>query len=203
MIGLDFRKSTEQLFAGWSWRMLALGAILLAGIILIADANFDEDRGIQLAGVQKNPEPRPDRVILRWRDRTDPRGFTTPAETNLSARQFGLAWISGSSISVRAKKRRHYFKGRPAYELTDVFAAETRRINGRKFWVHEYMIQGARTGDIRRAALHAANDPLVNAIVVSLNPVWLYNDWAVYTDSNQRASIVGIIVRITDTREKR
>ena len=192
MIGFDFPKSAEKLFARWSWATLGAAAATIALAIASANIFVKESRAMQLSGVQKNPLPRPERVVLRWRDRQDPRSFTTPRETNLAEDQFGLAWISGSSISVRAKKRRHQFQGRTSYEFTDVFAAQTRRINDQKFWVHEYMIQGARTGDIRRAALHAANDPLVDAIILSLNPVWLYNDWAVYTDSNQRAAIVGM-----------
>lgn len=192
MIGFDFPKSAETLFAGWSWKMLAATAATLCLALGLSNYFIKDERWMQLSGMQKNADPRPERVILRWRDRQDPRSFTTPADTNLDDDHFGLAWISGSSISVRAKKKRHHFQGRAAYEFTDVFAAETRRINGQKFWVHEYMIQGARTGDIRRAAAHASNDPLVDAIILSLNPVWLYNDWAVYTDSNQRAAIVGL-----------
>ncbi|MFZ5617952.1 MAG: hypothetical protein ACOZAA_11620 [Pseudomonadota bacterium] len=192
MIGLDFPKNAENSFARWSWRTLAAAIAVTAVAIASSNIFIMESRWMQLSGVQKNPQPKPERVILRWRDRQDPRGFTTPAETNLEDNQFGLAWISGSSISVRAKKKRHQFMGRKSYELTDVFAAETRRLNGQKFWVHEYLIQGARTGDIRRAVAHASNDPLVDAIIVSLNPVWLYNDWAIYTDSNQRASITGM-----------
>ncbi|MEK7264532.1 MAG: hypothetical protein AAB227_00405 [Pseudomonadota bacterium] len=192
MIGLDFPKTAEKYFAGWSWAVLV--AAIATTTIAIASTNvfLKEPRWMQLSGAQKNPEPRPERVVLRWRDRQDPRSFTTPAETNLKHDSFGLAWISGSSISVRAKKKRHQFQGRTSYEFTDVFAAQTRRIDGRKIWVHEYMIQGARTGDLRRAAAHAANDPLVDAIVLSLNPVWLYNDWAAYTESNQRAAILGM-----------
>lgn len=192
MIGIDFSKIAEKYFARWSWAML--GAAAATTVLAIASANFfvKETRAMQLSGVQKNPQPRPERVVLRWRDRQDPRSFTTPSEVNLTVDHFGLAWISGSSISVRAKKQRHQFQGRTSYEFTDVFAAQTRRINDSKFWVHEYMIQGARTGDIRRAAAHAAQDTLVDAIILSLNPVWLYNDWAVYTDSNQRAAIVGL-----------
>lgn len=192
MIGFDFPKSAEKLFAKWSWTMLGAAAATTALAIASANLFVKETRAMQLSGVQKNPQPRPERVILRWRDRQDPRSFTTPGETNLKKDQFGLAWISGSSISVRAKKPQHQFQGRTSYEFTDVLAAQTRSINGKKFWIHEYMIQGARTGDIRRAAAHAANDPLVDAIILSLNPVWLYNDWAVYTDSNQRAAIVGM-----------
>ncbi len=192
MIGLDFPKSAEKFFSRWSWTMLGAAAVTVVVTIASANLFMPESRWMQLSGVQKNPPPRPERVVLRWRDRQDPRSFTTPTEVNLKDNPFGLAWISGSSISVRAKKKRHQFQGRTSYEFTDVFAAETRRINGRKFWVHEYMIQGARTGDIRRAAAHAANDPLVDAIIVSLNPVWLYNDWAVYSESNQRAAIVAM-----------
>lgn len=192
MIGLDLSKTAEEQFSGWSWKGLVCA--LLAAFVLIAgaDASLKETRRVQLAGVQKQYGAKPERVVLRWRDRVDPRGFTTPEETNIADDAFGLAWISGSSISVRADRPEFEFRGQKAYELTDVFAAQTRRINDRKFWIHEYLVQGVRTGDMRRAALHAANDPLVDAIVVSLNPVWLFNNWAIYTESNQRASIVAM-----------
>lgn len=192
MIGLDLPKTAEEQFGGWSWKALTAAIFTALVLIAIVDLSLKESRRIQLIGIQTQHGPKPERVVLRWRERADPRAFTTPEETGIIGDEFGLAWISGSSISIRADRPEFEFRGERAYELTDVFAAQTRRIDGRKFRVHEYYFDGVRTGDMRRAALHAANDPLVDAIVVSLNPVWLFNNWAVYTESNQRASIVAM-----------
>ncbi|MCA8897017.1 MAG: hypothetical protein KDA48_17290, partial [Amphiplicatus sp.] len=192
MIGLDFPKTTERLFK--EWKPIHLVITLAITLVLVASIDRFSPHGqwVREAGIQKQYKIDHERVVLRWRDRADPRSFTTPEDTGLSPEDFGLAWISGSSISIRANKPEYFFHGVSAYELTDVFAAQTKSIDGRPLYVHEYLIQGVRTGDVRRAALHASKDPLVDAIAISLNPVWLFNDTAVLTESNQRASIVAM-----------
>jgi hypothetical protein len=192
MIGLDFSATSERLFAGVAGKHLGATAAATAMLVLLFEIFAPSGRWVHQAGQQTQYKMDHERVVLRWRDREDPRGFTTPEEAGTPPDAFGLAWISGSSISIRPDRPEYYFKGLRAYELTDVFAAQTKSINGQPFEVHEYLIQGSRTGDMRRAALHAAEDPLVDAIVMSLNPVWLYNELAVLTESNQRASIAGM-----------
>ncbi|MEZ5928543.1 MAG: hypothetical protein R3C55_08710 [Parvularculaceae bacterium] len=192
MIGLDFPKTTERLFASWKPLHLAIFSALMLALVLIVDAAAPRGAWVSEAGVQSQYGPQTDKVLLRWRDRQDPRGFTTPAESGAGDGEFGLAWISGSSISIRAKLPEQKFLGHAAYEMTDVLAMQTQSVDGKPLRIHEYMIQGARTGDIRRATLHAAYDPEVDAIVISLNPVWLFNDLATLTESNQRASIAGM-----------
>lgn len=192
MIGVDFPKSAERLFAAWRPGHLAAVFAITLSLVLLLDAFAPRGAWIGAAGIQSQYGPKTRGVILRWRDRQDPRGFTTPAEIHVPLNQFGLAWISGSSISVRAKSPEQYFLGHSAYELSDVLSLQTKSVDGKPLIIHEYMIQGARTGDIRRAALHAGNDPLIDVIVMSLNPVWLYNDLLTLTESNQRASIVGM-----------
>ncbi|MEO1241800.1 MAG: hypothetical protein AAFX54_07815 [Pseudomonadota bacterium] len=192
MIGADFSKFAESNLSTWSWRRVGVGlAVTLLGV-LFADTVLPQPAWHSRVGVQRQEGKVRESVVLRWRDRRDPRAFTTPEETGLSKDHFGLAWLSGSTISVRSDKPENNFQGRASYELTDVLAASTSSIDGQELWVHEYMIQGARTGDMRRAVLHAAEDPLIDAVVVALNPVWLFHEWAIYTESNQRASIVSM-----------
>lgn len=192
MIGVDFSKFADANFSHWSWRRLGGAFVLCLFSIILIDQLAPRQAWKSRVGVQRQEGTVSEQVILRWRDRRDPRGFTTPEEIGFSSDRFGLAWLSGSTISIRSDGPEHNFRGRFSYELTDVFAAQYEAINGKDLWVHEYMIQGARTGDMRRAVLHAAHDPAIDAIVIALNPVWLFNDWAIYTKSNQRASIVSM-----------
>lgn len=192
MIGLDVHKSAETLFGQWSWRVLAAASFSAFFGFFLTDAVLKETRSIQIIGAQRQHGERPVGVLLRWRDRQDPRSFVSADEINLNRQEFGLAWIAGSSITVRAKKDWHKFRGNSAYELSDVFAFRNVKINGKPLRVHEYYIDAARTGDMRRAALHAANDPLIDAIIFDVSPIWALNSIPTYMESNQRASIFSL-----------
>lgn len=186
---LDLWKFAERNFSRTSWSGLALGLVTALVFLFATDRLLFSGNAHLQVGMQKNAVRPDERVVKVWRDRQDPRGFVQSSLLKLPENQFGLAWISSSPISIRQAPPGHRFFGRAAYELTEVMAAQVKRINGKPLWIHEYMIQGARTGDERRAVLHAASDPSVDAILMTMNPPWLFNDWLQYTKSNQRASI--------------
>lgn len=185
---LDCKSWIETTFATFTWRQLLAGLFsclaLLTGLA-----------GLSGSGkvVRALPEPGTGKVVKHWLDRDDPRAFAEVSRrVGRPDGAFDVAWISGSEISVREAPEDWRLDGKTGFEMTEVLATSVSKVGDKPLLVHEYLLQGARTGDVRRAVLDAARDPEIDAFIFSINPVWLFNDWLQFTQSNQRAYIVTV-----------
>lgn len=188
---LDAQKWIEDAFGRWGWRQLAIAASILALAVVAVEAA----RMIFRVGDRAEaflPAPGKPVVLRRWLNRDDPRGFVhIPRRGLASAGQaFDLAWISGSAISIRSAPLEWQLAGKAAYNMTDVLARYVKRVGDQPIRVHEYLIQGARTGDIRRAVLNATRQREIDAYILEFNPIWYFNEYLEYTLSRQRAEIL-------------
>ncbi len=185
---LDIQPWIERTFGTWTFRDIAIAsAIIVAAIVC-----FDTARVFFLPEVQAVDTDRPV-ALKRWLDRDDPRGFLSPASIGAPGgddERFDIAWISGSPISIRQAPPEWRLEGKSGYEMTDVLARYLVSLDGRPVGIQEYLLQGVRMGDMRRAVLFAARQPEIDAFVIEANPVWMFNDFLQFTLSRQRASIL-------------
>ncbi|MGO4835325.1 hypothetical protein AB4144_24015, partial [Rhizobiaceae sp. 2RAB30] len=187
---LDIQPWIERTFGTWTFREIAIAsAIIVAAIVC-----FDTARVFFLPEVRAVDTDRP-AALKRWLDRDDPRGFLSPALIGAPGgddERFDIAWISGSPISIRQAPPEWRLAGKSGYEMTDVLARYLVSLHGRPVGIQEYLLQGVRMGDMRRAVLFAARQPEIDAFVIEANPVWMLNDFLQFTLSRQRASILGL-----------
>lgn len=188
---LDFQPWIERTFGTWTFREIAIALAIVAAAI----AGFDAARtSIVSPEVPMADTGRP-AAMKRWLDRDDPRGFLPPASLGSPGKddgRFDIAWISGSPISIRQAPPEWRLGGKSGYEMTDVLARYLVSLDGRPAGIQEFLLQGVRMGDMRRAVLFAAHQPEIDAFVVEANPVWMLNDFLQFTLSRQRASILGL-----------
>lgn len=188
---LDFQPWIERTFGAWTFREFAVALMIVAAAIV----GFDAARAFVSMPVLPTPSAGPSTAIKRWLDRDDPRGFLPPAALGSPGKddgRFDVAWISGSPISIRKAPPGWRLAGKSGYEMTDVLARYLVSLDGHPVRIQEYLLQGVRMGDVRRAVLFAAHQPEIDAYVVEANPVWMLNDLLQFTLSRQRASILGL-----------
>ena len=187
---MDLSKQAEKWFGNARWRDIA--AVFMTALVSLLIFDTLVVRSVDRRDTSLMPVADPDAPISkRWR-RYDPRGFVDYDDLDIPADHFNLAWIVGSSITIWDAPAQFRFHGRKEYELSEVFAAQVKEINEKPLWIHQYMIPAMRSGDIRFAVLEAANDPEMDAYLMEINPAWLFNNWLVYSDSNQRGSVVAM-----------
>ncbi|BCH25755.1 hypothetical protein [Mesorhizobium sp. L-8-3] len=188
---LDFQPWIERTFGAWTFREIVIALVVVAAAL----AAFDVARAFVPIPVFPTPDAGSSSAIRRWLDRDDPRGFLpgsalgSPGEDD---GRFDIAWISGSPISIRKAPSEWRLMGKSGYEMTDVLAHYLVSMDGRPVRIQEYLLQGVRMGDVRRAVLFAAHQPEIDAYVVEANPVWMLNDLLQFTLSRQRASVLGL-----------
>ncbi len=190
---LDFHAWIERNFSKWTWWELGLAL----GVVVALVATFDVARAIKESVWSKTAGPaqqsaEPATVSKRWRNRDDARGFhpLPAALTKSGDNSFDIAWISGSPISIRKAPPQWRIGKSTGYEMTDVLARYLVALDGRPVRVQEYLLQGVRAGDMRRAVLFAAAQPEIDVYLVEVNAVWAFNDFLQYTLSRQRASLL-------------
>ena len=190
---LDFQAWIERNFGKWTWRELGIAL----GIVVASIVTFDIARTIKgtvwpMAGGLAQPSADGAAVSKRWRNRDDARGFQPlPATLTTSGdSSFDIAWISGSPISIRKAPPQWRVGKSTGYEMTDVMSRYLVALNGRPVRVQEYLLQGVRAGDMRRAVLFASAQPEIDVYVVEVNAVWAFNDFLQFTLSRQRASLL-------------
>lgn len=186
---LDFQKLIDLYFSRWKWihvfaaMALSCICILMASSLVSKTTVAEENRRAEYYSKISDSG----RLVSRWRNRDDPRGFLDLADDTPLSKTFGIAWVSGSSISVRGAPEEWRIRDRPGYNLTEAFAAYAKTANDQNVTLHQYLLQGARSADIRRALLHALEDPNSDLVLVPINSVWVLNDWLTFTKSSQRA----------------
>ncbi len=184
---LDFQTWIERTFGKWTYRQIVVSIALVMLVIAVIEVV----RIVTAAPVSLLPE-RPV-AIKRWLSRDDSRSFVSlPAPRDARAHDgyFDVAWISGSPISIRNAPPEWRLDGKSNYEMTDVMAGYLQTMVGKPVRIHEFLLQGVRTGDMRRAVLFAAHQPEIDAYVVEVNSVWMLNEFLQFTLSRQRASIL-------------
>ena len=182
---LDCKNWIETTFATFTWRQLLVGFMCCLAVLIGLSGLSGSGNVVRVLS-----EPGTGKVVKRWLDRDDPRAFAEMSRRTVGPDAvFDVAWISGSEISVREAPENWRLAANNGYEMTEVLATSVRKVGDKPLQVHEYLLQGARTGDVRRAVLNAASDTEIDAYIFSINPVWLFNDWLQFTHSNQRASI--------------
>lgn len=188
---LDAQKWIETTFGGWSWRMLGIAALSAALIILTVNVVYSFT-GCASSQYVELPKPGTRVPLKRWLNRNDPRAFVKidPQSLRTADQAYDIAWISGSAIAIRKAPPEWRVLGQTHYEMTTVLARMIHRIGGRPARIHEYMLQGARSADMRRAILNASNADEIDAIIVEFNPIWFFNEWLQYTVSRQQAEVV-------------
>ncbi|MEM9200695.1 MAG: hypothetical protein AAGC53_03505 [Actinomycetota bacterium] len=103
-------------------------------------------------------------------DINDDRGFHP---TQQREDTFHIAWVGGSSLQARSDEEvpvRRFVPQRVREQIPDVGGFET--------VIDVYMLQALRTWDLYVATL-AAIEQEPDHLVVTLNPIWLFNDQAV------------------------
>lgn len=189
---IDFQNWIESKFGRWTYRELFISAVVLVTCVLL----FGVVRPGGGFPAQSQFDPDALTAVKRWLGRDDPRGFRPPGALSASGIEeediYDVAWISGSPISVRQVPAEWRLVGKSSYEMTDVLARYLVAMDGMPIRVQEYLLQGVRTGDMRRAVLYASAQPAIDAYIVELNPVWLLNEYLMFTISNQRAMILGM-----------
>jgi hypothetical protein len=186
---MDLANFAERNFATWGWaRLFGASALALAIFLLVSNlvtrpfAHAAERQAASDGEVRHG-------VLRRWRDLENPREFT---ELNApgGARPYGIAWIYGSEAAIRSAPPAWRLHGRSDYELTEVLAEYAPEVNGRPVVVHEFRESGLRSGDQRRAVLYAASAPEIDAIILPLAPMWLFNDYVLFNPTNRRADLL-------------
>ena len=189
---MDLQKYIERTFSEWTWINLLVASVLSIAVIMLASAQISsESRAAHerlvanYAGVDSSG-----RVISRWLDRDDPRAFLDIGGGAELDETFGVSWVSGSSISIRDAPEEWQVRGRSGYNLTEVAARFLDTVDEQQVSMHRYLVQGARSGDIRRAVLHALEDPNSDLILIPVNSIFVFNNYLAFTKSKQRAQLL-------------
>ena len=165
--------------AAWTLLFLwALGVVLPPGSLAPSDVPFqDRVRG--------------DRVVPMALAASDPRAFRDFASRN--GAPFRIAWLGSSSIRISHLRTRDGGPGTAETFLPVEVANRLDRIDERDVEVGMYFMIGARLFDEYLSLLHALEQS-PDFVVVTLNPFWLFNNYAIsgrsnlYGDAAPRAS---------------
>lgn len=182
---LDFQIWIERNAGNWTYREILLG--FLIALVAIATLNFAWQEQVQPTKFSSTQANR------RWLDRDDPRGFAPPPsgeKSQVDDGYFDVAWISGSPAWINGAPPEWRLKGKQTYEMSDVLARYLTTVDGVPIRMQKFFLQGMRTGDQRRGVLFAAQDSAIDAYIIDANPVWMFNDYLLFTLSRQRASIL-------------
>ncbi len=185
---MDMSDFAERHFGRWGWSRFIFATILALVAFLIVSQEIarpfvraEAREGIRDGQVQHG-------VLQRWRGLEDPREFT---KIDPSGRKpYGIAWIYGSEAAIRSAPPEWRLRGRADYELTEVLADYIPETDGQPVVVHEFRESGVRSGDERRAVLYAASAPEIDAIIMPLSPMFLFNDYVLFNPTNRRADLL-------------
>ncbi len=192
---LDFQAWIERNFGKWTWRELGIAL----GIVVALIVTFDVTRAVKghfwpKAAVMANGAG-DTRVLKRWRDRDDARGFhpLPAALTQAGDDSFDIAWISASPTTIRKALPNRLLDRRAHYTLSDVAGRYLVSMSGRPIRIHEFQQDGMLTGDIRRAVLYAARQPEIDAFVVEIAPGRIMLDHFLYSSAaRQRSNLLAL-----------
>jgi len=188
---MDFHKFIEKNFGGWSWRTLFIAFVAMLGATFILDYIISKQfYEAEIHSILQHSNSTSNEHI-RWLDRNDVRAFSHVANSPAQGSIFGIGWVSASSISIRKAPVEWRINRKSGYELTEVMSRSLASINEQPVSVHRYLLQGARSTDIRRAVLNAANDPTIDFLLIPVSPIYFANDHLAFTNSYQRASSIG------------
>lgn len=186
---LDFQTWIERNLGKWTYRETLVSLLLITLII----TGFETTRVVMAAPVRLDSGATLPVAFKRWLSRDDSRSFASTAALSIPGGEdgrFDVAWISGSPISIRKAPTEWRLDGKSGYEMTDVLARYLLSMDGKPVRIQEFLLQGVRTGDMRRAVLFAAYQPEIDAYIVEANSVWMLNDFLQFTLSRQRASML-------------
>lgn len=163
-----FRQLRDRFGVLGSFRSLArIHVWIVIGLVAVAAWQPADD--VNPRASFYNREIRDPFVVEIGGDINDPRGFH-PRE--LDDDVFRVAWVGGSSLQARnedASLRRF---------IPSLVRSQIPEVDGREVWVDVYLLQAMRTWDEYVSVLSALQEE-VDLLVVTLNPVWLFNDSAV------------------------
>ena len=186
---MDFPKYIENHFGKWTWVHLFSFTVGFIILLILGDffifKNTDRILKARVEAYQKAQGSE----IGRWLDRNDPRGFLDLGIGENRKNIYDIAWISGSSISVREAPKEWQVRNRSGYNLTEAFTRYVEKIDDQPIMMHRYLLQGARSGDIRRAVVHAMETPEYDLVLIPINGIFAYNDYLAFTPSKQRARL--------------
>jgi hypothetical protein len=185
---MDLVAFSEQRFASWTWRDLGMAfgiAAALMAIFSFASANwFGELRARTESGGR---EPG---VVSHMLDARDPRGYINPAGQKPASGAYHLAVVVDSSFYTADAPQDHSYRGQKRYLLTPLIARHRAAIGGRPVVLHEYFQLSSRMFDRRQSILRAISDPEIDAVVISVNPFMLFNDWMAFEYSQHRSKML-------------
>jgi hypothetical protein len=148
-----------------SWPALVRIAVwFVVGLVLIDVVLPDQHRDLSADRYNRAAPSRWVRSVTA--ERGDDRGFTPTTNDGV----FKIAWVGGSEIQSIGK-------GEYTFLPIEV-RKQLRRVDGMPVSIDMYFVSGMRIVD-EYAAVLAAIDDDVDALVISLNPVWALNDLAV------------------------
>ena len=148
-----------------SWLgLVRVAAWLLVGLVALGAVLPDKSPDIGADAYNRRvPNPSVRNIATA---RGDPRGFTPTSSEDV----FKVAWIGGSEIQEISET---------SYSFLPISVREKLpTVDGRPVSVDMYFVSGMRIADQYAAVLAAIGDD-VDAIVVSLNPVWSTTDLAI------------------------
>ena len=122
-------------------------------------------------------------------DRRDSRAFRVRPATSANEDTFDLLWISDSAMLVKDAPPEHRYRNMPQYSAIHPLAEYIKTIGGKKLVIHDYFITGMRSGDLRRVILHGISDPEIDAAIININPMMVFNDLMPFGISNQRMAL--------------
>lgn len=186
---MDLAKFTERTFGGWGWSklFLALACALIAFVAVssVITKPFEQIAQSEAARAGKVTSG----VVHRWRDRADSREFSG-FERREPKSTYGIAWLFGSEATIKEAPEHWRFHGKTEYFLTDVLSEYVVSVNDQPITVHEYRRSGVRAGDLRRAILHATSSPEIDAIIMPISPLWVFNEFVPFVPSNHRGDLL-------------
>lgn len=187
---LEFHDWIERHLGKWTARETFTGLMIVGVCITIMSVAWvvTQPKSRMIAASASDAQV----PLKRWRNRDDSNGFFTAEDLGLDIEDdnhFDVAWISGSPISLRRAPPEWRLSGKSGFEMTDVLARYLVSFEGQPVRIQEFLLQGMRTGDMRRGVLFATEQEDIDTFIVEANPIWLLNDYLQFTKSRQRASI--------------
>ncbi len=185
MIRLLDRWHTEPLWPSWS---SLIRVLLLAGLLTAAGgsvlSNLPDTGLVSMFDSRLSAN-----ASMASVERARPVGFR-----DVAAPPGHVAWIAGSSINMRLTDQR----GRVGWRLLPDIVASRLNRTGMETHVSIYLLQAAALYETLLAVEHArSGDPA--AIVVAVNPWWVFNTHAISRWENLRAIGLGLVPREVGT----
>jgi hypothetical protein len=183
---LDIQIWIERNVANWSWRRL------VSGLLIVCAAVFS--MGLLLPPIASDfaSVPVTKGLTQIWPlllDRRDSRAFRLRPAASANEDTFDLLWISDSAMLVKDAPPEHRYRNMPQYSAIHPLAEYIKTIGGKKLVIHDYFITGMRSGDLRRVILHGISDPEIDAAIININPMMVFNDLMPFGISNQRMAL--------------